>query len=446
MLSIMNTHEQDDILNAVKQNSNVLISGAGGTGKTHTIRSIYKYATENNIQVQVCALTGCAAFLLQCKAVTIHSWAGIGIAKGTIDELSNVVVRSFFKKKVWMKVKLLIIDEVSMMSKKLFELLNMIGQKVHKNTKPFGGIQVVLSGDFHQLSPVGDIQDPDSTKFCFESEFFSSMFKQSNTFLLTHNFRQQNDNDYFQILNEIREGKLSNSAIDILKTYVGRPFGDVTPTMLFPTRKQVTDLNMNSLAKVNENSVSFQAIRYELRDDELTLQERKLTNSSSFSQEQINFEIDSMMKNFNGEQNLFLKKGCKVMFIVNLTDTIVNGTKGTIIRFTADGNPVVQTETGENVHVSPFVWKSEKIPHVGIKQLPLMLAYAVSLHRSQGMSLTSACIDLGSSIFTTGQSYVGLSRIRSLDGLYLFDFDPSKVMCDQRVTSFYSQISSTSIE
>ena len=167
---------------------NIFLSGEAGAGKSYLIKHFQTYAISQGKNIQVTAMTGCAALLLE-KAKTLHSWAGIGIGNGTISKIiSNI--KKYHKLQNWLDIDILIIDEISMMSKKLFEILDEIAKKIRKNKKPFGGIQIICSGDFHQLPPVED-------EFCFESELWDVTFK--TQIVLKENFRQQGDLVYQKI-------------------------------------------------------------------------------------------------------------------------------------------------------------------------------------------------------------------------------------------------------
>ncbi len=178
--------EQESVIERFKSGENLFISGPGGTGKTMLIKRLVE-STDKNIQV--CALTGCAAILLQSNAKTIHSWSGIKLAKGDLDKIVKNVVTNKYKCRDWKKTDVLIIDEVSMMSKRIFDLLNRIGKSVKKNHNPFGNMQIVFVGDFYQLPPIYN-DDEDSDKFCFESDDWFKTFPKENHVVLTNIYRQ----------------------------------------------------------------------------------------------------------------------------------------------------------------------------------------------------------------------------------------------------------------
>lgn len=419
--------------------NNVFLTGPGGSGKTYLIKEIVKKCKENLLNVQVCALTGCAAVLLECQAKTIHSWAGIGLANGEPIDVVKRVCKSKYKRAPWKNVDVLIIDEVSMMSKKLFDILNKIPQVIRKNTQPFGGIQVVFSGDFYQLPPVGDEEDPDSCSFCFESVDWKKTFQ--TTVVLDRIFRQ-NDSKYVKALNQIRMGRIKKSSYDLLCSRLNKTCDDeIRPTILLPLKRHVEHINATELAKINEEEKVFNTQNY--CDQEIMEKEKKKYARMSVTQDSLEMELSYLKNNIMADQLLKLKKGALVMCVANIDmeseQQIVNGSQGIVVDF-ENGFPIVKFRNGAVKTMGNHVWMSEKIPWMGVKQIPLILAWAITIHKAQGVTLDVAQIDAGRHIFECGQTYVALSRIKNIDGLYLSAFDFKKIKVNKKVKTFYEKL------
>lgn len=437
------SEEQIIAYNKYTQRDNIFITGPGGTGKTALIKYIQKDASRKGYNIQVCALTGCAAVLLECKAKTLHSWAGIGLGNGTIEQIVTKITKNRFLKKNWKDTDILVVDEVSMMSQKLFDLLDAIGKAIRKNNRPFGGIQLIFSGDFYQLPPVGDKDDPETTRFCFESQNWSQTFQLNNHIQLTKIFRQA-DPIYQKILNQIREGKLRRSSNETLLHHVGREIPKdiaIRPTKLFPTRNKVDQINTTEMNKLTSDEHEFK-LKYH---SDLDMTASELLKRRQYTRDQIQTELAYLKGNLRCDEVIRLKIGSQVMCIVNIEldngEMICNGSQGIVTRLSEQKLPVVRFRNSYEMTMTYHVWPSDNIPGIGVSQIPLILAWALTIHKSQGATLDIAEIDAGSGIFECGQTYVALSRVKSLEGLYLTSFDASRIKINRKVQEFYERLS-----
>lgn len=439
------TKEQKYIIQKFENGENLFISGPGGTGKTELIKH---FQSQGYKGMQICALTGCAALLLKCGARTIHSWSGIKRANGPISDIVYSVCHSSYSKSQWKKTKILIVDEISMMSQKIFELLDAIGKAIKQVDKPFGGIQVIFVGDFYQLPPVGTLGDETTSKFCFESKLWNSTFPKQNQIQLTHIFRQ-NDPLYKSILMEIRSGKISENSIDVLNSKVS----DSTIhhcTKIFPKRKDVERVNQeyyNTLDKTESKTYSTK-VSYDNNtyvENNTPINSYMLKQYQKYTPQQKEIETNILLNSVPVEHMIHLRKGTRVMCCVNLDmdKGICNGSQGIVLDFQqheGKSYPVVKYDNGVVETMFQYTWQSESCPIICISQVPLMWAWAITIHKIQGATLDCAQIDIGKQVFECGQTYVALSRIKSLDGLHISSFDPLTIHANPKVIEYYNQI------
>jgi len=432
---------------------NIFITGPGGSGKSFLIKNIVKHAEAHNRNIKICALTGCAAILLECKATTLHMFSGIGFANKKNEEIiEELFTTKRYKLKNWRKLEILIIDEVSMMSLKILLLLDLIAKKFYRNSNPFGGLQVIFTGDFYQLSPVcNNFLEKEEAMFCFEHELWNQLFPKENQIVLRTIFRQK-DESLLKILKYIRKGQITPSSRVALESRVFNAQElnllkkDKVLTILSPIKRDVEHINLKEYLKLDK---SLQEHVYDLDYIDLYIkyEETDYEKTSLFalllkSNEQLKKDYDFLASNILAERCLKLKIGTHVMCIANINCNgelqIANGSQGVVVSFNEKKLPFVKfNNIDEPILIDYYIWKSEFNKRVGLMQIPLIYSWAITIHKSQGLTLENAIIDIGSNIFADGQTYVALSRVKSLDGLYLTSFDCSKIKCNPLVKKFY---------
>jgi ATP-dependent DNA helicase PIF1 len=322
-------------------------------------------------------------------------------------------------------------------------MLDLIGKTIKKSNKPFGGIQLIFSGDFYQLPPVGNKDEPETGQFCFESEVWLNTFTTANHIQLIKIFRQT-DPVYSAILNQLREGRLKRSSVNILEKQVNKQVDNTgaiaMPTKLYPVRNKVEQINNGEMAKLTGDIKTYES-QFLVN---LPMSKNEELTRATFTEDQIETELNYIQNNLICDHELQLKPGAQVMCVVNMelsNGTILcNGSQGIVTRINELKLPVVRYNNGAEFVMTPHVWQSENIPGIGVSQIPLILAWALTIHKSQGATIDSAEIDVGSSVFECGQTYVALSRVKSLEGLYLTSFDINKIKINRKVRDFYAKI------
>ena len=412
--------EQREAFNAIMEGESIFLTGPGGTGKSYLIKYIVEEIPKQTGKiVAVTAMTGCAALLLGRFAKTLHSWAGIGLGKLPAHILAQNIRKVPPLAKRWRDTHILILDEVSMLTPLLLETLDEIAKILRRSQRPFGGLQVVFVGDFLQLPP---ISKDGVTRFAFESHIWTSLIKK--TIHLTRIFRQEHSG-FQTILDEARTGSLSKESLAILESRINQDYKEekIQPTILFTRRVDVEEINTSHLDKLPGISKTFTAT----------------TGPSKHPPSEIMATVQKMDKDAMYIPTLTLKEGAQVMLVTNLDIEagLCNGSRGVIVGFQETTNwPIVMFKTETRV-IEPHVWESDHSPPITRQQIPLRLAYALTIHKAQGATLDCALIDIGPSTFEYGQAYVALSRVRNLEGLYIFDVCPRAFRAHPLVKSFY---------
>lgn len=500
--------EQKKVYDLVMSGRSLFFTGSAGTGKSvllrEIIRGLKEHYGQSEMAVAVTALTGLAA--VNIGGQTVYRFAGIGIGKGSVEDMVTRIRKNETLLLRWRHCRVLVIDEISMVDAALFLKLATIAQQLRLNNLPFGGIQVVLTGDFFQLPPVSGKYDNIVAKYCFTSPHWSTVVQE--TVVLTRVFRQQGDDNLINMLNALRLGKCTpeiSRAFDALSREVVYDDG-IGPTELYLTRNEVQRLNFLRLAALGGPEWKFEAV------DEFSASNPAVVESQR-----------AMLDSFLCEKMLVLKEGAQVMMLKNCDEKLVNGSVGEVLFFLTEELfyriTNIYGATDEELHrpealkeirfLSSLIGKEpgpeerEKVRQlspaaqnrlkplfgtavrsarkdvvpivsfaspgtkekyvrvvdrqefsVTIKkkvgqdtatrvQVPLLLAWALSIHKAQGQTLDRVKVDL-SKIFEKGQAYVALSRAVSKDRLQVLNFAPSKVRYSDEVIKFYDLLKTLS--
>lgn len=401
----------------MKTGGNVFLTGEPGAGKTHTINEYVSYLHEHNIEPAITASTGIAA--THIGGMTIHSWSGIGI-KSRLDayELDRIATSEYVAKRI-RKTSVLIIDEISMISPQALDMVEAVCRVVRQNEMPFGGLQVVFVGDFFQLPPI--VKSGERTDDLFSDEepaifaYESRAWKSANPFVcyLSEQHRQD-DKEFLEVLSAIRRDSVAPDHFRHIESRRHDPEKiSEKVTKLFTHNADVDRVNDMAL-----NKIPGAAKEYAMTDKGKE------------------FLVSALKKGCLSPELLRLKPGAVVMFTKNNPkEGFYNGSLGIVENF-ADfyGYPIVRLSDGRRIEVVPMDWSVEENGKIKatISQLPLRLAWAITVHKSQGMSLEQAAMDL-SGVFEYGQGYVALSRVRRLSGLYLLGISDEALRVHPRI-------------
>ncbi len=396
---------QKQALDVLKTGANVFLTGEPGSGKTYTVSRYIRWLQERNVPCAVTASTGIAATHINGR--TVHSWSGIGVRTTlTPSDLNTIANNTGIAKRI-RQARVLVIDEISMLSADTFTAIETVCRRIRKSDESFGSLQIVLVGDFFQLPPVVNVHREDVKQqtllgtegVCSVFSFSSSAWDRARFAVcyLSEQHRQE-DPAFLDVLLAIRHGTVTGKHRALLQSRsAGVPYGGMT--QLFPHNKDVDAINNAELSKLLGEAHEFTMLK-------------KGTAAI----------VDQLTRGCLSPEALALKTGCRVMFTKNDPSLrYVNGTLGTVVGFSKEtGYPVVKTHTNRLVTAEPAEWSVEDGGGVvgRITQIPLRLAWAMTVHKSQGMSLDAAHMDL-SRVFEYGQGYVALSRVRTLRGLSL---------------------------
>ncbi len=397
--------DQNKALEILKSGANVFLTGSAGTGKTFLLNEFIEYLKKEKIPVGVTASTGIASTHLGGR--TIHSWSSMGIKDFMSEKDLKKIVKNEEKRERIKSAKVLIIDEISMIDAGRLDLVDAICRYVKNPFMPFGGLQVVMCGDFFQLPPVDQENEP---RFAYEAH----SWKEANVKVcyLDKQYRQS-DSVFCGILDKIRENKAGGEEMNVLRSRMGAAFnGPIKPVRLYTHNIDVDAVN-----------------EWEL--DKIAGERKDYGMSSRGPKDLVNF----LKKSCLAKEELGLKIGALVMFIRNNFDQgYVNGTLGQVVGFDENSRPVVRITSGLEITVDRTSWVVEEDDRIiaSINQLPLRLAWAITVHKSQGMSLDAAEIDL-SKTFERGMGYVALSRVRELSGIKLLGINDLSLKVNEKV-------------
>jgi ATP-dependent exoDNAse (exonuclease V) alpha subunit len=408
---------QEQAFDILQRGVSTYVTGPAGSGKTHLLNQYIEWCHSQEKTVAVTASTGIAATHIGGR--TIHSWSGMGIKDEMTKKEIDALAQKEFLHKRYSETDVLIIDEISMLSASQLDLLDDIARAVSGQDIPFGGIQLVMSGDLFQLPPITKRGGP---QYVTQSQVWDEA--DIAMCYLTEQFRQE-DEQFIQVLSDIREGRVEASTREVVASRIVKESDIANITRLYTHNADVDTVNEEHL-------------------DELSGDLHVYDMHTSGSAQKVN----TLKRGSLAAESLRLKSGAEVMFIKNDSDgQYVNGTRGTIERF-SHGLPVVKTRDGKEITPERVRWQRSYVDgdNAYISQIPLRLAWAVTIHKSQGMTLDEAAIDL-SRTFVPGQGYVALSRVRSLSGLYLlgindlaFQIDPYVRRINRRIKAISERI------
>jgi ATP-dependent DNA helicase PIF1 len=431
--------EQLAVVEAVKEGKSIFLTGSPGTGKSFTLNNIIKYLKESKVRYAVTSSTGCSAVIIGGQ--TIHSYLGLGIGNKPVDK----IVLSMKNKRAVQELRVLVLDEISMLDDTTFTKISDVLKAVKGDKRPFGGIQVILVGDFCQLAPV-------QGNYCFTSETWQEL--NPTTIQLTQLIRQKDDKEFQEILQEVRFGKCSKTTVKRLQQLQNTKFPPgVIPTRLYPLNSDVNAINSmhfhNLYLKNNKMSTSdatkIQCWPYgyldELSDFATSIHITRSTDSETDPNKDI-FRYNATTNDKKvtiDDYHIELFKGLLVMVTRNINfDTgLINGTTGIITSLSTSSVSIKCLNDGAQ-HTIYYHKDINENNNTYVKFMPIKLAYALSIHKSQGATLDAIEVDASVNIFAPGQLYTALSRAKSLDSIRIINLDDQSFITHKSVNKFYA--------
>lgn len=417
-------------------NMNTFITGGAGTGKSYLSREL----ADKDSNIYVTSSTGISA--LQIGGVTLHRLLGLGLCQGTPEALARRMLKNKRLYSTWKNMKTLIIDEISMLDVGLFVRVSNIMKIVRENNSPWGGIQLILVGDFLQLPPVETYHEEDingnirAYKYLFQHPIWNEL--NLRIINLTEP-RRTDDNDYYLFLCDIRNGILSDRVKDFIKARSIKPRirDGIIPTILISTNREVDEFNMKKLERLPpiSDTIDSHSYRGEFH-----------TTMTGVDSSRIKSDI---ARQCLAPNPLYLRVGAQVMLLINMADLgLCNGSRGVVIGFDEKKLPIVKFLDGQVLTITPHTWTSDiktdkKVYRSTWKHLPIKLAWAVTIHKSQGLTLDSVIVNL-TNCFSSGMIYVALSRCRNPNDMFISGWrDDEFIRCrpDTSVLNFYSSLS-----
>ena len=407
---------QEEALKILKNGHNVYLTGAAGSGKTYLLNKYIQYLKVKRVNVGITAATGIAA--THMEGITIHSWAGIGILRTASDKEIQAIAGVKRIAKRLQKTQTLIIDEVSMLDADRLDLIEKVARIARESWKPFGGLQVVLCGDFFQLPPVAKANEP-LPRLMYKSAAWQNL---NLKVCYLHEQHRQGDQEILRILNAIRSASFDEAVVD----------------RLYQCR--TNELSLNPLSRF---------VKLYTHNPDVDLENERELARIPGGKYRYHMQMSGVLKIAESlkdgclaPESLILKKGAAVMFVKNNFEKgYVNGTLGTVSGFNETGFPVITLRNNKEIVAEPATWSVEDNSKILAqnKQIPLRLAWAITVHKSQGMTLDAAQVDL-SKCFERGMGYVALSRVRSLSGLRVLGFNDMALKVDEETLAFDQEL------